>query len=246
MTEKHVLAVLLLDETGSMQSIKQKTISSINEYVEGLLPHGKQCHLTLVKFNSAGTNFLCNDVPVKDVPKLTEKNYLPSHNTPLLDAVAKTIKETDEKIRTSKLKPDVLFIVLTDGEENDSREYNQKQVSDLIITKEKDGWTMVYLGANQDSWTSAHALGYGNRGTVANFKATPEGITEVMATNYAATNRYFHRRTIYGSSEAGITGAAFADTNFMAAAPNTAESLDKDIAEFKARLKEKEEKKDGK
>jgi hypothetical protein len=246
--KKNVLVVLVLDETGSMEKIQGRTISSVNEYVQGLLPQGKGCHMTLIKFNSAKTTVLCSDVPVKDVPKLDNVNYRPGNNTPLYDAVAKAILDTDENIKVSKIKPDVLFVVLTDGEENSSREYNREKLAPLITERETNGWTIVYLGANQDSWGNASSMGYSNIGTVSNFNATPDGVLDGMAQNYAATTRYFHRRNVaYGAMEDSgmnavqINNASFSDTSFLVSG-TAVESLDKDSLKFKKKLKAKEKK----
>lgn len=201
---KKVLAVLVLDASGSMERIKGKTISCINEYIQSLQPQGKACHMSLVTFSSNGIVAVCDNIPVKDVPKLSDTNYRTSGGTPLLDAVGKTIKEIQEGNNHSKEKPDVLFIVMTDGEENSSREYSQRQIIDLIGEMEKSGWTFVYLGANQDSWSNASRMGYASSRNVADYAATSMGVERAMAQTMHATQDYFSERGAYYIRQASL------------------------------------------
>lgn len=214
-TNKKVLAVLVLDESGSMIDIKDKTISCVNEYVETLEPQGKSCHMTLVTFNSNGVKTVCNDVPVKDVPKLNESNYVPQDATPLLDAVGKTITNIESTIGEAIDRPDILFLVMTDGLENNSHQYNYREIINMISEREKaGGWTFVYLGANQDSWASAASLGYANIGNVSNFASTARGMSMAMANTISARNLYFEKRDAHYSSQQAA-GANIAEINFM-------------------------------
>ena len=217
MPDKKVLVGVVLDETGSMQFIKDRTISCFNEYLTGLYPRGKSCHMTLIKFNSAKTDMLCNNVPVKDVPKLTQENYQPKHSTPLFDAVGAAIMSIKTQIDKMSEKIDVLFVVITDGEENDSRQYNREKVVDLIKEQEKAGWTFAYLGANQDSWKSASSLGYTHAASVADFNADDNGVTAAINNLASSTNQYFIRRDLYysGMSKGMASASSYQDTAFF-------------------------------
>lgn len=71
----------------------------------------------------------------------------------------------------------VLAVVLTDGFENASSEVDRDQLRGIISAKEADGWTFIYLGANQDAWGEAGALGLSGRasGQSVNYDASPRG-----------------------------------------------------------------------
>jgi hypothetical protein len=84
---------------------------------------------------------------------MTGETYRPDALTPLYDAIATTIRRTENKAG----KDAVLFIVMTDGEENASKEHDFKSVQALI--EEKSDWTFVYLGANQDAWAVGTKMG---------------------------------------------------------------------------------------
>jgi len=147
----------LLDKTGSMGSVAKATISGFNEYVASLKSRADEIRFTLALFNSDGTDTLCKGVPLVDVKPLDSKTYDPVGATPLYDAVAATIHATEQALAGKK--ENVLFIIMTDGEENSSEEFTREQVRALIQQKEADGWTFAFLGANQDSWGVGEGIG---------------------------------------------------------------------------------------
>ena len=145
---------ILLDETGSMQIAKDTTISAFNEYITTLKKEKDKLQVSLTKFNSERTNIVFTNKAVKDVPELTKENYKPDHMTNLYDAIGKTINALN-----TKKQDKVLFVIITDGEENASKEFKKEAIQALIKEKEKSNWTFVYLGANQDAWLSASFIG---------------------------------------------------------------------------------------
>lgn len=167
----------VLDETGSMQICKEATISGFNEYVDTLKKKAGNIILTLTKFNSKKIETIFKAKCIKDVPKLTNETYQPNELTPLYDAIAKTIKDTENEAKGK----DVLCVIMTDGAENSSLEYTRDKIMKLIQEKEKDKWAFVYLGANQDSWEVGQAIGL-SKGNVINYSTK----NTVKAMRYAA------------------------------------------------------------
>jgi len=80
-------------------------------------------------------------------------------------------------------------VVFTDGHENDSREWTKEALFKLITEKEKEGWTFVFLGANQDSYATGHALGIKGKNTQ-NFSATAEGTEAAWGSMKRAMSQY--------------------------------------------------------
>jgi len=109
-----------------------------------------------------------NSENVKNVGELSWDNYKPSATTPLYDAIGKTVKEVDEKLKGEKDELSVLCVIMTDGHENASREYTRKGIFELIKKKEEEGWTFVYLGSDHDSWEAGQRLGL-SRGNVKSY-----------------------------------------------------------------------------
>ena len=172
----------ILDETGSMLSYKDTTISGFNEYVDGLKKQPK-LRMTLTTFNTDKIKIVYKDKPIKNVKHINDDTYQPSACTPLYDAMGRTINSLGKEKK-------VLMIIMTDGLENASKEYTQKGIFDLIKKKEKAGWTFVYLGANQDAWAASHAMGF-LRGNTINYnqsktKQTFDAVSKNTQTYFAS------------------------------------------------------------
>lgn len=185
-SSSETLVNFILDKSGSMESIRHATISGFNEYVNTLKKDGNKYSFSLVLFDTVLTDKYKND-PIKDVENLNIENYSPSGNTALYDAVCSTI---DSVKSTVKGNQKVLTIIMTDGEENSSKEYTEKNLKDKISELEKGGkWSFVFLGANQDSWLTAQKFGIPKMNTT-NFVASDEGITMAMKTMASNTSNY--------------------------------------------------------
>lgn len=185
-----VIISFVLDETGSMDSIRDATIEGFNSYIKQVRKDTEgNITVTLTKFNSNKVEVVYSDVPIDEVPKLNRENYNPAAVTPLYDAVGATIKKVEESIKTRTRKPAVIFVVMTDGMENDSKEYKQEDIFKMIEEKKKESWTFAFLGANQDSWATSAGLGMGAYAAM-DVTATPEGMSDAF-TGVAAATRNF-------------------------------------------------------
>jgi len=163
---KKTYVTFLLDETGSMESHRAQTIDAFNEYLGTLKTQEAKIRFTLTQFNSARTLIVYNAAPVDQVEPLTPLSYHPQATTPLYDAIMGTVQATEAEIAGRK-KAAVLCVILTDGLENASRRHTQRDVFDTIGRKTKEGWTFLYLGADQDAWAVGSGLGIARGNTVA-------------------------------------------------------------------------------
>lgn len=210
---KTILVNFVLDETGSMQSCLEPTISGFNEYVQGLQKDKKKKYLfTLTQWDARRFKVVYNSEPIKNVKPLTKETYVPGDMTPLYDAIAKTIIAVDAKINNENKKYAVLCVIMTDGHENASREYTLEAVRALIQAKEKMGWTFVYLGANQDAWAVGQTLGLHIGNTMSYDTKKTKGAFRGLAVNtalYASSGRgcgqstmdFFEDKSAYEKSE---------------------------------------------
>lgn len=152
---KNLLVGFVLDETGSMMERKVATINSFNEYLFTLKDREENISMTLTKFNSLkGTRVVFKTMDMYYIAGINIDTYCPNAMTPLYDAIGQTINSIDVEKDTN-----VLFVVLTDGLENASQEYTRRAIFDLIKDKECEGWTFVFLGADQDSYV-AESMGF--------------------------------------------------------------------------------------
>lgn len=171
----------VLDETGSMESYKSATISGFNEYVDGL--RDKDALFTLVTFNSMETKRRYEGVPIKEVKVLTGETYNPNAMTPLYDAIIAAIGATEDG-------DSVLFIIMTDGLENASKEATRDDVFRAIEEKKKTGWSFVFLGADQDAWAVSSSIGV-SAGNTVSYASAKTGETFIALC--AATSCHVHR-----------------------------------------------------
>ena len=120
--------------------------------------------MTLVQFDSQDAyEVLADFAPLAEVKELTPETYVPRASTPLLDAIGRGINDIGAKLgaKGDDERPEkVVFVILTDGHENASREFTRQQVFEMI-RKQTDEyqWKFVYLGANQDAIAVGASLG---------------------------------------------------------------------------------------
>ena len=181
MQTQDVYNLIILDESGSMQSIKQSTISGFNEVVQTIREVQKtfpeQRHfVSLVSFSGNQVRTLINSQPVDGLRELGQGDYGPNGSTPLYDAIGLSVTRLRYDQAGNK-EAKFLVTILTDGEENSSREFNSHQVQALIRELKEKGWTFTYIGANHDVEKTAFSLSIMNTMT---FQADPAAVTEMF------------------------------------------------------------------
>lgn len=182
--KKETLIAFILDKSGSMCSCKEATISGFNEYINDLKKDKKNKYsMSLTLFDTVVDNKYTNK-ELKEVELLDTKSYDPNGSTALYDAVFSTINKT-EKVLNKDQK--VLCIIMTDGEENASREVTDKEVFKKIDElKKTKKWSFVFLGANQDSWIMGQKFGM-SKNCVSNFNSTERGSATAFTVMSAQT-----------------------------------------------------------
>jgi len=126
------------------------------------------------------------DVPIDKVEYLTEATYAPNGMTNLYDAVGARIHALSARAEQYKGCAK-LIVIMTDGEDNVSREYNADSLKALIQQKEAEGWTFVFLGANQDAWKVGQTFGMAQANTMTYSTGNMSGAMETLS---AATTAY--------------------------------------------------------
>lgn len=184
--------LIILDESGSMESIKRAAINGMNETVQSIRDaqkkHGDQEHIvSLVSFNSSEIKGIYDCVPVAEVKELTNKEYVPDCCTPLYDAMGLSLNHLRAKVND---EDKVLVTIITDGEENSSSEYNSAAIKALVDSLKEKGWVFAYIGANQDVLKVAQTISVTN---VMNFASTDFGTGSVIASLRKSRDRMFNR-----------------------------------------------------
>ena len=178
--------VFILDKSGSMGGLEKDTIGGFNSMLKKQKLEAGQCRVTTVLFDNRYT-LLHDRIDIQAVSPITAKEYFVGGSTALLDAIGRTIgkiadvqRNTAEAYRAEK----VIFVIITDGEENASREFSAEKVRSLVSReKEQHGWEFLFLGANIDAVVTAGRFGIG-ADRAAEYVSDAEG----TALNYAVMN----------------------------------------------------------
>ena len=170
--------VFILDKSGSMGGLETDTIGGYNSMLAKQQEVEGECHITTVLFDN-NYELLHDRIDIKAVSPISEKEYQVGGSTALLDAIGRTIhkignaqKHTADDYRAEK----VMFVIITDGEENSSREYSAEKIKAQIERqKEKYGWEFIFLGANIDAIETAGRFGI-SADRAQNYHADSEGV----------------------------------------------------------------------
>ena len=155
--------IFLVDRSGSMQSIAAAMTSGIEEFIQKQKAVPGECLVSLYDFDDVyETKY--EAVSLWKAPKYVLE---PRNMTALYDAIGKTVNRVGERLR---LQPDserpsqVLFVIVSDGGENSSQEFQgepgRKRIFDMIThQRTKYSWEFIFLGANQDAYQVGTSLG---------------------------------------------------------------------------------------
>jgi hypothetical protein len=183
--KKKTYVHFILDNSGSMSSVKAATISGFNEYIEKLKNDGNEYEFEMTMFASGVTRFSGKDI--KNVKPLTDETYTADGgSTALYDAVCSTINAAYSGDEGHSKH---LVVILTDGQENASISYTRADLNKHIKRRESQGnWTFVFLGANQDSWANAQQYGINHIANVSSFAFNDNGIRSAFMATARATS----------------------------------------------------------
>ncbi|WP_407415969.1 vWA domain-containing protein [Methanobrevibacter sp.] len=158
--------IFLIDRSGSMSGSEEDTIGGFNSYIEREKNKGFNTKVTTVLFDDK-YELLYRRKDINEVEKLTDKQYWVRGMTALYDAIGKTINLLDKEIDNK-----VLFVIMTDGMENDSHEYSKQHITNLI---ENHNWEFIFIGADIDSYAEARQIGI-RENRVANYQKSKRGV----------------------------------------------------------------------
>jgi len=144
--------ICVLDGSGSMNSVKKDAIGGFNQFLKDQKAIPEEANITIAWFDSGFK--IGYEGSLKDCPELEEWQI--GGMTAMYDGIGKAIAHRRPSLEKSDA---VVIAILTDGEENSSREYSQKGVADLLKELQDDfNWDVIFLAADQDAWGVAQHL----------------------------------------------------------------------------------------
>ena len=194
--EQKIFNLIVLDASGSMYSIRNEAVAGVVETIQTIRTsqeeNANQEHLlSLVVFNGKYITIVFDRMPITKVPDLNEKDYQPTDNTPLYDAMGYSITNLQRYIDEDD---NVLVTIITDGYENASREWNHQRIYQLVEDLKKKNWLFTYIGANQDALKVAKDMGIDHS---MNYKSDAEG-TKAMFRKELLSRKAFYSKLSAG------------------------------------------------
>lgn len=162
MDKKRTELVFVIDKSGSMTGTETDTIGGFNSMLNKIKAEDIPCRLTTVMFNH-NYEIIHDRLDINAVVPMTLEDYIPGGSTALVDAAVTAIEKIIKVQKNSEDKhraEEVIFVIITDGEENSSVEYTATHLRRLINKEqERYGWEFIFLGANIDAVTTAESYG---------------------------------------------------------------------------------------
>lgn len=181
--------VVITDRSGSTRSIQNDIIGGFNSFIAEQQKVPGEANVTVVLFDDR-YELLQDRVKLSEAILMDDTNFVPRGMTSLHDAIGITInrfKALHEKGEAQK----TILAIMTDGEENSSREFSSTQVKELVTeVQDKFGWEVLFLAANQDASLSGGNLGV-KMGSTMSFAASAVGLQD--ATDYMNHNTRSYR-----------------------------------------------------
>jgi uncharacterized protein YegL len=185
--QKNIDMIIILDESGSMKSMGNEPIQSINEFIENQKITCIDGNITIVTFNNR-VNIKIDKMSLKNFTNF--QDYSPNGMTALNDAICATINKEilPKNILTCKNK---ILLIITDGEENASIMFNHKNTKKLIkLVENKYNWKVLYLGANQDSFSISSQMNI-NQNRCSNFNSNLQGnLLQICRSTSESVSKY--------------------------------------------------------
>jgi uncharacterized protein YegL len=186
----------VLDESGSMQSIRGETIDAFNQQVVAIreTTEGQEATVSLVKFNTIVPDPVYWTQPVERMQEIDREVYRPNGMTAMLDAIGLTVDRLVSLPDAEDENTSFLVVIISDGQENNSKRFSSADIAERIQRLDAtDRWTFTYLGANQDLAQVQRDLRIPAANTSA-FEATAQGIAYASGRQDRGTRAFMRDR----------------------------------------------------
>lgn len=203
-SDKVLRVGIALDESSSMSSVIKETIQGINEQLDelkvGKVKKGINTYVTMVTFSGHDDlNVRFHDTPIDEMPKIDITHYDPCGLTAMYDGVGKTIGLLKAQEDTEETT--FMLVVITDGAENNSREFNAQDIANMIKEcEDTKKWTISYMGANQDLKEVSNTLGI-KQSNMAMYSSSAEGTMSAFSKLRKSTENYITARALVSGDE---------------------------------------------
>ena len=147
-----------------MAPITNDVIGGFNAFIDEQIRNGADARMSSVQFDSQDPQDVTVwGAPLPEITHLDSQSFVPRGSTPLLDAtgllIGRTMVDQAARVAAGLQAEDIIFVTITDGEENQSREFNLAQIRELVEKRTEEGWAFIYLSAGIDAYADAAQMG---------------------------------------------------------------------------------------
>ena len=185
--------LIILDESGSMNCVRAQTIMGCNKTLHSIRDTAKsdpdiKQYVSIYCFDSVKPRYVIHDVLANEIKVLTLDDYRPYGRTPLYDAIGYTVTQLSRVVGQQDSVG--VVTIITDGYENDSRNWRLQDIAKLIKELKEQGWTFTFIGANIDVKKMASILGVDS---FLQFAQSDEGMSNMFETNKRSQQAYYEK-----------------------------------------------------
>ncbi len=164
MKQNYIELVLIFDRSGSMNSIWTDAVGGFNSFIEQQRKNlkDKQVKFTLAMFDD---QYLLpyEGIDLHSQSQINIDNYQPRGWTALYDAIGLTTNAVGQRLRNMQQQDrpqKVIVAIMTDGQENASKQFRIEQIKQMIETQQNDyNWSFIFLSSDLESFNAS--INYG-------------------------------------------------------------------------------------
>ena len=190
MKQGYTEIIAIIDKSGSMEAVKKDSIGGFNSFIKSQKEEEGEANLTLVLFDTV-VKTVYESKPISKVTRLTSKSYVPGGMTAMNDAIGSAVNSLGVRLAAmdeSDRPENVIVAILTDGDENSSKEFSPEAIREMITEQsQKYSWEFIFLAANQDAIEAGGNIGI-NVDRCMSYAGDSAGTTEAYASIAMATS----------------------------------------------------------
>ena len=169
----------VVDRSGSMHKIVGDAVGGFNSFLADQRKLEDEAYLTLSIFDHEyEVVYECK--PIKEVPDATIETFKPRGTTALWDAVGITVKDAMDRLENYPYDLQVIMLIITDGGDNDSKQYQSEEVKQMVEQCIDKGWHFQFLAANIDAFAVGGSMGMPKTSNV-QYDHSGEGVASAYA-----------------------------------------------------------------
>ena len=162
----NIYSLIILDRSGSMSSVRKETVDNVNETLGTIRAAarkhpGSKHYVSLLAFCGCTMQYIFELDEITKIKNITQADYEPCCTTPLHDAIGLACTRL-HKVAAADHEANVSVTIITDGYENASKEWNNREIKKLIELYRSEGWLFTYIGADHDVEKVAMTLSINN------------------------------------------------------------------------------------